>query len=147
MWKICLKGSNEYIAPDASGCVSLEALGTSNPMTDDSWLKADVLGMGAKRSEREPDERIGGVVHRGTGLRVFDCEIAPYRFPADMHKLDELYSHLSKRFVYLHKGNYNFANFAIHPDGKALAVAASVVVEDDYDGGRKQVKIRFKVVR
>lgn len=147
MWKICLKGSDEYIAPDASGCVALEALGVSNPLADSSWLKVDVLGMGAKRSEREPDERIGGVVHRGTGLRVFDCEVAPYRFPDDMHKLEELYNHLTKRYIYLHKGSYNFANFEIHPDGKALAVAASVVVEDDYEGGIKSVKVRFKVVR
>ena len=151
MWTIALYGTDTYYEPDADSHVDLSTLGTSDPMTDSNWLKVNIAGASPKKEAFEnPRERIGGIsVHASAQKQVYKLHLEDYVFPDDMAVLEQLYTLLRKRYVYVYKGTYDFTSgnsWAIHPDGKAIMVSAVGATEDDYEHGLKRVTIDLQKV-
>lgn len=145
-WKIALFGTNTYYTIDDDSTINLTTLGTNDPMTDDNWLKYTIKGMSPhKEPFGEAEDRIGGVqVHNPIQVQTFEIEFLPFKFPDDMDKYEELFALLRNKYIYLFKGEYDFPNWAIHPDGKAIRISATATTEDDYENGIKIVKIKAR---
>lgn len=147
-WKIAIFGTDTFYEPDSKSEVTLATLETSDPMTDTDWLKIDVAGMGPKPIPiNETEERVGGiVVHGKTHKYLLDCKTLPFNFPADMADYFNLFAALNHKYIYLYKGTYDFTEFDIHSDSKAVMVACTHQIEDDYENGRKDVSLSFRKV-
>ncbi|QLH52732.1 MAG: hypothetical protein CH6_0001 [Candidatus Kapaibacterium sp.] len=145
-WKIALFGTNQYYEIADDSTVDLSTLGVTNPMTDDSWLKFYIKGMSPhKEPYGENEERIGGIqVHNPAQIQTFEIEFIPFVFPDDMDQYEGLFALLRNKYIYLFKGEYNFTNWSIHPDGKAIRISAMPSTEDDYENGIKVVKIKAR---
>ncbi len=146
-WIIALFGTNEYYEIAEDSTIDLSSLGTSNPLTDDNWLKLNIYGVSPHREllNNEFEQRIGGiVVHNSAQIQTFNVKLAYFIFPNDMHKYEQLCDVLKKKFIYFYKGTYTFDNWSIHPDGKAIRVATKILTEDDYESGIKAVTLEMR---
>lgn len=145
-WKIALYGTDTYytIAEDSS--IDLATLGTNNPMNDENWQKFYIKGASPhKEPYGDSEDRVGGIrVHNPWQIQTYEIELLPFVFPDDMDKYENLCALLRRKYIYLFKGNYTFDNWSIHPEGKALRVSAVISTEDDYDNGRKIVKLKIR---
>jgi hypothetical protein len=145
-WTIAFFGTNEYFEIADDSTIDLSILGTSNPMTDENWLKLKIKGMSPhKVVYGENEDRIGGIqVHNPVQIQTFEIEFTPFVFPEDMDKYEAFLALLRNKYIYLFKGEYNFTNWSIHPDGKAIRISAYPSTEDDYENGIKIVKIKAR---
>ena len=144
-WKIALFSTNNKFTIDANSEISLATLGTSDPMTDANWMKIDVYGISPHNEQlSDKDKRVGSIsVHRGKQVETFNVQVEYFVFPTDMAKYKALFALLSRKNVYLYRGEYEFSadSWNIHSTGKAIAIAVNGSTEDDYDGGVKKLTL------
>lgn len=147
-WTIAILGTDTFYQPDADSEVLLSALSVTDPMEDENWLKVNITGMRPKPVQvNETEERVGGIaVQRKAQKMLFDCKTMPFIFPDDMAEYFDLFEALKHNYIYLFKGTYDFDEFSIHGDTKALMVACTHTIEDDDENGRKDVTLAFRKV-
>ena len=145
-WIIALFGTDEYYETDQNSEVSFSTLGTSDPMSDDNWLKLKIYGMSPKRENlNEGEERIGGITAHSPGQKqLFEIHLMPFVFPDDMNQYESLCNLLLKKYVYLYKGTYSFDNWKIHPDGKAIRISVNIETEHNYENGTKEITLQAR---
>lgn len=151
MWKIALYGTNVLYKPDADSTIDLSAIdGAVDPMTDNRWLKVDVIAVNPHwDTYGDLETGNGGVaIHPRAQVRTLKIETTPYAFPDDMHKIEALASVLNKRRVFLFKGEYpETVNWSLHPAGKALCVALKISTEDIHEDGTKELILDGRAMR
>lgn len=152
MWKIALYGTNSLVKSDSNSLVDLSALGSVDPMTEDSWVKIDILGLNPHwEMLQDSDEGNSGIgIHNPAQKRTFEITTESFVFPDDMHKIEAIARVLAHRRVFLFKGEYpETTEWAIHPDGKAVQVVMTTETEDEWDDGTKALTLagRFQKPR
>jgi len=148
-WKIALYGTDTYFEPDSNSEVDLAIFETEDPMEDENWLILNIAGMGIKFEQiGETEERIGGFMANYSKNRdLYDIKIFPYKFPDDIDDMLDLKDVLNHKYLYLYKGDYDFDEFSIHNDNKALAIAVVGTIEEEYEKGQKTVSLKvYKIV-
>lgn len=147
MWTIALLGSDVYINPDEKSQVLLSALGYTDPMEDDDWLKYDILGAPTQRPQiNEIQDRNGVAYHSGGQKKVIRLDFDDFIFPADEHKREALEDLLNYPFIYLYKGTYDFENWGLHEDLYCLAISCSKEVENIFEDGVTRVTMDIQLV-
>lgn len=147
-WIIALYGTNENKTIGEKSQVNLSDLDTTDPMTDDKWLKLEIIGGSpVYKGLSDKKTRIGGItVHRGASKRAFTLQLYPIKFPDEMYILEDLNDILNHRHIFFFKGTYDFEGINIHPEGKAIEVAINVPTpEDDFESGTKEVSLDVDV--
>lgn len=147
-WTIALYSTNSNIAIDENSLADFTALGTTDPMEDEDWLKIEVIGVSAKK-EKDEDiaKRTGNIgVNQGRRIYSFSIQCVDFIFPDDMQTLDDLMELLDRRNIFLYKGTYVFpeTGWELHPDSKALSIVGVGRIEDDYSNGVKRLTINCR---
>ena len=144
-WKIALFSTNNKFTADANSEISLATLGTSDPMTDSNWLKIEITGLSPHSDQiNDKDKRVGSIsVHRGLQVETFNINVKHFVFPDEIAAYRALFLLLSRKFVFLYRGDYTFTaqGWDIHSTGKAIQIACKGTTEDEYDDGVKKVTL------
>jgi len=151
MWKIAIYGTNNMYKPDSNSMLELTVIdGTTNPMTDNRWLKLDVLAINP-HWETIGDIEVGNggtAIHPHIQVRTFRIELMPFKFPDDMHKIEALAGVLNKRRVFVYQGEYpSTEQWSLHPAGMALCVALKIKTEDVAEDGTKEIQLEGRCVK
>lgn len=150
MYTIALYGTNSFIKPDADSMNTFVELGTADPMSDENWLKIEVVGVKPHwESYSDIEEGNGGVgIQPKTLVRTFEIETAPFLFPEEMEIEQNIAFVLNKRRVFLYKGTFpESLTWELHPDGKAMCVVLKKTTEDDFANGCKSVTLNGRLYR
>lgn len=150
MWTIAIYGSDELRKPLPDSTIQLSELGTSDPMTDNSWLKVDVIAINPHwDSYGDIEAGNGGVaIHPRSQVRTVKIETEAYVFPDDMHKIEQLADTLRKRRVYVFKGDYpETVDWQLHADGHCLCMALRISTEDVHENGTKELILEGRAFR
>lgn len=147
MWTIALLGTDNYYEPDNSSCVLLADMGYTDPMESTDWLKLSVLGMPLHRKQIEGIQEFNNIsVHSKAQKKHFKIDVDDFIFPDDAEIVASLDDLLNHHFIYLFKGDYDFDNYSVHPDGNCLMVAANKSIEDIYENGVTRVTLEVIAV-
>ncbi len=151
MWAIAIYGTNTPHKPDSDSTLELPVIdGTVDPMTDNRWLKLDVLAINPHWETMGDIEsgNGGNAIHPRALVRTFRIELAPYKFPDEMHKIDALADVLNKRRIFIYQGEYpSTEQWSLHPNGKAICVAMRISTEDVHEDGTKEIILEGRAIR
>lgn len=148
-------GASNIPVPDKASCINLSAINSTNPMSEDKWLKLDILGWEIKNVQvDESQRRVGEVsVHSPTQYREHTIKLKAIKFPEDNWIKEKIESIFRKPDLLIHKGTYQYINnidtsknFMPHPDGMCLKVAGGISEEYKYDNGDLEIVLTLKNV-
>lgn len=147
MWTIALYGSDSYFEPNEKSEVLLSVIGQTDPMTNNNWIKFDVLGCPTHYEQRDNIKELNGVAYHTKGQkRVITLDFDYFIFPDDEHKKIALEQLLNKQFIYFYCGTYVFSSWQFHTSNSCLMVACYQSVESDYEGGVTKIKLEMVCV-
>ena len=146
-------GAGNIPEPDVNSCVDLLAINSATPMTDNKWIKIDIIGW---EIVNEPIEdlqtRIGGIqVHSSAQYRSHTIKLKTLNFPKEYWLKDKLERLFRKPDLFIYKGTYQYIDtldvtksFMPHEDGKCIKVAGGFSEEYKYDNGDFDMTLTFK---
>lgn len=137
-YKLAIYGTNEAVADDSAGFISLANLGAGVPGAQGSlWIEIECEGAGAKIEQSEPEIMIGGFLRQSTDQRMkYSIRSAPLAHPDDTASRMAVYKVFGKRNIFLAASDYD-APELIAADGYAVRIAGIVDTEDIYEDGSK----------
>ena len=145
MWKLALYGIDNFVNLTAAGEYSLSNL-PPNPATNADWLKIEILGASPKFAvEAQQFKGNGGFLYEARQQRLeLSVKLKPVVFPSEMNIIEDLKNLLKKRIIFLYNIDYPVT---LHSSNFAVAVNATVEVEDDYENGIKEIILKITKIK